>query len=142
MAESVNLIDLYEYLYAATSSFVHFSPRNLGRMGWGDIRTQEFEFSTDNFASYYDTFNKFYSLYLLITFSTTFASILDCREDIEVPINILIDAVNTFPRWPEIITHEEMNWTKTSPFLRLVSPYDYVGNPESGMAPKLIWNWE
>ena len=33
MAEPTGLLPLYDFLYAATSSFVHYSPNNLIRMG-------------------------------------------------------------------------------------------------------------
>jgi hypothetical protein len=108
MAESTNLLELYDYLYAATSSFVHFSPRNLLRMGWGDD-ADSFKFSTSNFCKYYDLFNRFYALFLFITFCTSFCSLLNCKDDFKSSIEKIIGILDREDRWPELVTHEEMN---------------------------------
>jgi hypothetical protein len=37
MADKSGLSELYDYIYHATSIFVHFNPHILLRMGWGDL---------------------------------------------------------------------------------------------------------
>jgi uncharacterized protein DUF5677 len=108
MAETTGLLPLYDYLYAVTSSFVHFSPRNLARMGWG-VTQRTLRFSTSNFAEYYDTFNQFYGVFLFITFCTSFCSLLGCKEEFRLPVTKLIEILDAETRWPELVTWEEMN---------------------------------
>jgi len=84
MAEPGGLLPLYDFLYAATSSFVHFSPNNLIRMGKVIGGGERMAFSTMNFSDYYSAFNRFYGLFLFITFATTFATMLGCRADLFV----------------------------------------------------------
>ncbi|MGR3273954.1 DUF5677 domain-containing protein [Acaryochloris marina NIES-2412] len=141
MADTTGLTTLYDYLYAITSSFVHFSPRNLARMGWGDIKTQTFDYSTYNFASYYDAFSRFYSLFLLVTFSTTFATTLGCRSDLQEFVDQLIEILNDEEHWPELVTFEEMNWFDKRPSQILVSPFGITGNDDAVPQPPAYWQW-
>lgn len=107
MAEQSGSLELYNYLYHATSTFVHFHPGNLLRMGWGDL--PNFQFSTSNFGKYYNYFTVFYSAVLFCNlcewqiengylkgFDTT--SMVAIRK-------ILFDV----SRHPEIVTFDEMN---------------------------------
>ena len=94
MAEATDLLPLYDFLYAGTSSFVHFSPNNLIRMGKvvGGPHGDKMVFSTSNFSDYYSSFNRFYGLFLFITFATTFATTLGCRAEIQPPVEKLMRA--------------------------------------------------
>lgn len=139
MAESTGLLNLYKYLYAATSSFVHFSPRNLVRMGWGDIKMQTFEYSTCNFASYYEAFNRFYGLFLFVMFSTTFATTLMCRSDLQGLVDRLIKVLHDEQRWPELVTFEEMNWFDKGPVEILTSPFTIVGKQNENAQCQALW---
>lgn len=140
MAETTGLLTFYDYLYAGTSSFVHFSPRNLLRIGWG-VTQHTFRFSTSNFAQYYEAFNQFYGVFLFITFCTSFCSLLGCKEEFELPITKLIEIVDAEPRWPELVTWEEMNMVgRKSPRQMLL--YSVKGDSHASRAAMSIWQWE
>jgi hypothetical protein len=141
MAESSDLLALYDYLYAATSSFVHFSPHNLMRMGWGDIKTKSFQYSTRNFESYYSAFNQIYGICLFITFCTSFASALSLKEDIKPTVEKLILIVQEERRWPELVTFEEMNWFDTNPIKTLFSPFMIAGGKGNSEIRPKVWQW-
>lgn len=107
MATHGRLIKLYSYLYHATSDLVHFSPHTLLRMGWGP--KEEVVFSTRNFKKYYHTFSQFYGTYLFVQFWEFFKDILGLDKRIKPSVNRLKAFIEEIPRWPEIVTFEEMN---------------------------------
>jgi hypothetical protein len=123
MAEATDLLPLYDFLYAGTSSFVHFSPNNLIRMGKviGGPHGDKMVFSGSNFSDYYNSFNRFYGLFLFITFTTTFATSLGCRAEVQPPVEKLMRALDEELRWPELVTMEEMNMQEVSQMLRLMA---------------------
>ena len=118
MAEATELLPLYDFLYAGTSSFVHFSPNNLIRMGKVIGSGERMVFSTSNFSDYYSAFNRFYGLFLFITLATTFATMLGCRAELQPPVEKLMRLLDEELRWPELITMEEMNMQEVSQMLR------------------------
>jgi hypothetical protein len=109
MARKTDLQWLYDYVFAGTSSLVHFDPGQLMRMGWGPLGEGPMVFDIKNFNVYYQRFGEFYSLLLLIglfkrtLFSKEFQN--DVRQIIEAIEAELMDTL----RWPELITFEEMN---------------------------------
>lgn len=101
------LTTLYDYLYRLTSGMVHFNPQVLLRSGWGGPPT--YQYSPKNFDRYYLAFARIYGMLLFCLYFELFerylragakvrSAILEIRED------LLLD-----PRWPEIVTFEEMN---------------------------------
>jgi hypothetical protein len=107
MAKSVGLESLYDYLYFATSNFVHFNPQTLLRMGWGDIN-KHFKFTVSNMSPYYRSFASFYGAILFLGFHAAFASEAlktDCSKEVAE----ILDLISHVHRWPEVITFEEMN---------------------------------
>src|SRR6266487_297396 len=143
MAETTGLLAFYDYLYAVTSSFVHFSPRNLARMGWG-VTQHTFRYSTSNFAKYYDAFNQFYGVFLFITFCTSFCSLLGCKEEFKLPVTKLIEILDAETRWPELVTWEEMNMAGVTGPKRLwqMLLYPVEGGESTGRAAGSIWQWD
>lgn len=137
MAEPTGFLPLYDFLYAATSSFVHYSPNNLLRMGKVEAGDGKMVFSTSHFSDYYSAFNRFYGLFLFITFSTTFAATLGCKSDLRPPIEKLMRHVDEEIRWPELITTEEMNVPAVSEMLRLMAHKAR----KLATAPA-VWQWE
>ncbi|HYO07629.1 MAG TPA: DUF5677 domain-containing protein [Tepidisphaeraceae bacterium] len=137
MAEPTGLVPLYDFLYAATSSFVHFSPNNLLRMGKVAPGEERMHFSTSHFSDYYGHFNRFYGLFLFITFCTTFGATLGCRSEMKPPVERLMKHLDEELRWPELITMEEMNVPEVSQMLRLMAHKAR----KLATAPK-VWEWE
>jgi hypothetical protein len=141
MAEPGGLLPLYDFLYAATSSFVHFSPNNLLRMGKPagpeGATGQRMQFSTLHFADYYSHFNQFYGLFLFVTFCTTFAATLGCKSEIKPAVEQLMKHLDEELRWPELITTEEMNVPAVSQMLRLMAH-----KARKLATPPAVWAWE
>jgi hypothetical protein len=136
MAEPTGLLPLYEFLYAATSSFVHFSPNNLLRMG-KLAGPERMVFSTVHFSDYYTAFNRFYGLFLFITYCTTFGATLGCKHDLKPHADKLIKHLDEEIRWPELVTMEEMNVPAVSEMLRMMAHRAR----KLATAPA-VWEWE
>ena len=107
MAASVGLSSTYEYIYFASSNFVHFNPQALLRMGWGP-ELGPFIFSIRNMDAYYRAFSWFYGAVLFIGFYASFGdSYLKVNLDREIAR--LLELIGHVARWPEVVTFEEMN---------------------------------
>lgn len=119
MAElcSPSLVPLYDYLYAATSSLVHFNPHILLRMAWGAAPNPEdllasqvqWEFSTSNFSSYYLEFTRFHSSYLLLQICRTLIDEFSNASSVLKILDTLDRELQNELRWPEVATFEEYN---------------------------------
>ncbi|MGP8214845.1 MAG: DUF5677 domain-containing protein [Bacteroidia bacterium] len=125
MAKETELLDLYNYLYHATSTFVHFHPQNLFRMGWGNF--PDGDFSTTHFEHYNNYFVVFYSVLLFCELSewqtkNGYLSGFDMTI-----IKEIRGILNNIDRWPEIVTFEEMNIGAFSRNFHFKSP-DMVTN--------------
>jgi hypothetical protein len=102
MAKHSDLLELYEYVYHATSSLVHFNPRILLRMGWGVL--PDIQFSTQNFEDYYSDFSCFYSLYLLSKFGKWLVEIDFLNASAAIEFQKIDDLLDAESRWPELVT--------------------------------------
>ncbi len=110
MATDAALVELYEYLYSATSDMVHFSPHNLLRSGWSKKETPyHHHFDVQNFHKYYNLFNHFYGSYLFVLFSKTFKKELGIEKSAMAIIKEIEADILDNARWPELVTFEEMN---------------------------------
>ncbi|MGI9311684.1 MAG: DUF5677 domain-containing protein [bacterium] len=119
MAKCLGLQHFYQYLYALSSETVHFSPRMLFRMGWGG-NAEQFQFSTKNFAGYYQQYGMVYSSLLFIRFSREFKDTLKISNKLLMVVTELECKLNDMLRWPEHITHEEMNLRAPDIFQQVV----------------------
>ena len=137
MAEAGELLPLYDFLYAGTTSFVHFSPNNLIRMGKVIGNGEKMVFSTGQFSDYYASFNRFYGVFLFITFATTFATLLGCREELQPAVEKLMRHIDEEIRWPELVTMEEMNVDSVSEMLRRMAH----SARKFATAPA-VWTWQ
>jgi Family of unknown function (DUF5677) len=120
MASQSNLLEIYDYLYHATSSMVHFNPGVLLRMGWGDL--PEITFSTTNFGKYYKDFAIFYGSYLLVELFEWQISQGLIANSVSSEIASIKAALQEKDRWPELVTFEEMNIGGMSKYLYFDSP--------------------
>lgn len=113
MAKACGLDEVYDYLYAATSRTVHFSPSVLFRMGWGSEQPDRpYTFSISHFSSYYDSFNVFYGSYLFVLLGDTIKSHCQFSDNSHEIIEKIKKELNEWLRWPEVVTFEEMNMPK------------------------------
>ena len=129
MADKSGLLELYEYVYHATSKAVHFSPGVLLRMGWGDL--PDIKFSTKNFGEYYKDFAIFYGSYLFVLLGKWLvdtATLDTCIMDSLSKIETFFSQQN---RWPELVTFEEMG-------IGALSRHLFHNSPESAQAKKLL----
>lgn len=122
MAIDSKLKSLYDFLYHATSRMVHFSPNVLLRMGWYE-KDGPTVFSSDNFHSYYESFNKFYAPYLLVKLCQSFKKELNLKPDFMKEIKSIEAKFTPYVFYPELITYEEMNFKrpKDGTFERILS---------------------
>lgn len=116
MAQSCGLAPIYEFMYSATSKWVHCSPHVLLRMGWSKSESKDevshetqWSFSASHFDRYYDEFNRIYSTFLLLLIVKSFLSEFDQPGEVEELVRLLDDESRDVLRWPELVTYEELN---------------------------------
>ncbi|WP_372661450.1 hypothetical protein, partial [Hydrogenophaga sp.] len=100
---------LYEFLYHATSRLVHYSPNTLLRMAWFDPKVHVSKCDPAALDKYYQQFVIFYSAHLLSTFVARFSSKINLGESLTKAIDKNLEKANSNPRWPELVTFEELN---------------------------------
>ena len=120
MANKVGLANFYDFMYRATSEFVHFSPHILLRMGWNKKSSNTFAYSTKNFNKYYSFFSVFYGSYLFIKLTTLFENDFNFNSTIKEGFKGIENLLMSEFQYPELITLEEMNIDKAES-LRLIS---------------------
>ena len=99
---------VYDFIYRLTSDAVHFSPQILLRSGWGDTPI-ETTFSSSHMGPYYLAVNQVYGSYLLCLYFEFFGEFLGPNQEEENSIAKLRKYLLEKPRWPEMVTFEEMN---------------------------------
>ena len=99
---------LYDYLYRLTSAGVHFSVHSLLRSGWGPT-PNDFTFSAKNFHLYFEKYCKLYGAFLFCLYFEFFAYVLRPNAAERAIIGEIRQYVLLSPRWPEMVTFEEMN---------------------------------
>jgi hypothetical protein len=119
-ADKCKLLDFYNFYYAFTSELVHFSPRVLLRMGWGEDPSKP-SFSVNNFSAYYKDVGKFYSMLLFINMVKTYSKIVSIPPSILEFSSKVGQEMKLEIRWPEPVTFEECNIDGPSEPTRLMS---------------------
>jgi hypothetical protein len=111
LAKKAELLEVYEFFYAATSKWVHFSPQILMRMGWTDEMKPGaiYTFSTSHFSNYYFGFNAVYGTYLFALFCEEFADDIGLNVKISKYIEQFGLWLGSLSLWPEVATLEELN---------------------------------
>ena len=99
---------VYDFIYRLTSDAVHFSPQILLRSGWGNSPI-ETTFSSSHMGPYYLAVNQVYGSYLLCLYFEFFGEFLEPNQEEENAIAELRKYLLEKPRWPEMVTFEEMN---------------------------------
>ena len=122
MAETIGnktLLSLYSFIFSLTSKSVHFSPHGLLKMAWGNL--PDFTISTSHFDIYHRAQCQVYGVFLLVVGFEQFYSLLNLSNAEGEAVSKLRKGLRRHPRWPELITHEEMNLShpneKILPFL-------------------------
>jgi hypothetical protein len=102
------LASLYDYLYRSTSAAVHFNVQSLLRSGWGPSKV-EFTFSTKNFSRYFRSYARVYGAFLFCVYFEFFSRSLRPGSAVTRRVADIRKELLLAPRWPEMVTFEEMN---------------------------------
>ena len=112
MAKDGKYLDLYNYLYHATSSLVHFKADTLLKLGWNrnaeEKRKGIFHYSVHNYSEYYSKFNLAYGSLLFCEFVFNFSKQLNLPKSIISETKYFRSSFDLF-EWPEIMTFDHMN---------------------------------
>ena len=104
--------DKYDYIYHATSRFVHFSVHELQRRTWGSPREGKFAVDSQYFGNYWAHFSLYWGLQLLLetlgALTHTDLLIYTESEDDDEMLQIA-ERIARIGR-PPIITAEELRW--------------------------------
>lgn len=107
-SSSAHLHVVYNFIFRFTSGFVHFNPQAMMRSGWGDPHNKAV-FSTKNMGDYYLETSLVYGCYLLCLQFEIFEELFDLSQAEKDSVRKLREYLLYRPRWPEIVTFEEMN---------------------------------
>ena len=112
IAKVVDETRLYQFLYHASSRYVHFSPAELLRRAWG--RTGSFSVSSAHFSGYWDDFVLYWGVTLFIKTLPELINLgLDISDDSLKPVGeAIIEAAKSIAEHGAvpIITAEELRW--------------------------------
>jgi len=120
-ADKVGLKETYEFLYRASSNFVHYNPHILLRFGWNTDKSDLFDYSVKNFDNYYFYFTNQYALYLMCLFCNEFKDDLSLSADLMSNIEQVESELNEMLTWYELVTFEELNQKRPPEWLVLGS---------------------
>ena len=118
-AEKVGFKEVYNFLYRATSNFVHYNPHVLLRFGWKYDKSDLFDYSIKNFDDYYYYFTCQYSIYLLCLFCNEFKADLSLSDELMSEIESIENEFNELLTWYELVTFEELNQKRPPEWLVL-----------------------
>lgn len=123
MAIETGYKELYDYLYFATSSVVHFRTDVLLKMGWGDLdksqKLSEITFSYKHYHRYYLAFNTFYGMYLLSEQAMLLRKYLRLDKKFMSEIYDWRNKTKDSD-WPEIVTFDHLNIKGPSNLIRIM----------------------
>ena len=107
----VEILDvIYDYIYRLSSGAVHFQPRTLFRLGWRSAESEYFFSSTRApINSYFEDVCQVYGCFLFCLYIELFENLIEPCEKEVVTLKRLRRVLVKKPRWPEMITPEEMN---------------------------------
>lgn len=124
MAKKVGLEELYNYMYRASCSFVHFNPRIMLRTIWYENeQPEQSSISINNFNKYYFSFCSFYGSYLFGLIFKKFKNYLEVSKEDEVTVNKIIEIVRRTIHYPELVTYEECNLKRPKTELTIINDF-------------------
>lgn len=110
LAKETKQRDIYDYIYHATSRFVHFSVHDLYRRAWGNPHTESISISSKHFQDYWGQFSLHWGLLLFLYTVIELDQFLDISADIDQTTTM--EAAKRISKIgkPPIITAEELYW--------------------------------
>jgi len=107
LSEKVGHADEYNYIYHATSSFVHFSPHELHRRVWG--RHGHVIIGSSSFTDYWEDFAAYWSTN---TFIQTVVEVGDVLSFDDKENDFVLDIIKALYPVPIITTAEVQAWSE------------------------------
>lgn len=107
-SESGILEIVYDFIYRLSSNAVHFRPSVLLRLGW-KIEKTEWSFSSKSYSEYYLQVIRIYGCFLFCLYFELFEDFIDPSPSDKNANRELRNLLLQQPRWPEMVTFEEMN---------------------------------
>ncbi len=124
MADRVGLKELYDFIYRASCSFVHFNPRIMQRTVWFKNEEPEIgNISITNFNKYYFSFTSFYGSYLMGLLFKNFKEYLQLSKKHEKIIQEIMDSVREKVHYPDLVTFEECNLKRPKTELTIINRF-------------------
>ena len=105
---------VYDYIYRLSSHAVHFQPSSLLRLGWMSNSTEDYVFSPKQFTPHFTTVNQIYGCFLFCLFLELFEDVVKPTQTENEALGKLRKQLLQEFRWPEMVTHEEMNYSAPS----------------------------
>ena len=99
---------VYDFIFRLSSMAVHFNPRILLSLGWGDIKGSA-TFSSRNMGHYHQELIQVYGTYLFCLYFELFQEQIGLDEKEKEAVADVRNYLQKIPRWPEMVTFEEMN---------------------------------
>lgn len=124
MASKVGLKELYDFIYRASCSFVHFNPRIMQRTVWYENNQPDTgTISITNFNKYYFSFSSFYGSYLFGLLYTNFKEYINLNINQNKIIEEIMESVRRKTHYPDLVTFEECNIKRPKTDLTIINDY-------------------
>jgi hypothetical protein len=107
MAKKVDRLKEFQFLYSATSRFVHFSPQELMRRAWG--RPGALKLSSETFGGYWETFAIYWGFRIFLNLLIHCHDLLTSIDETGSKYEEMHEWLKEFRPVP-IITREELEW--------------------------------
>jgi Family of unknown function (DUF5677) len=108
IAQEVGRKNEYDFLYEATSRYVHFSPHELMRRAWGDHR--EVRISSSHFTGYWSAFALHWSLRIYVSTILACADLFPDDSEHNAAFDRFMELWSNFVPPVPILTSEELKW--------------------------------
>ena len=83
LAKKTKQLDTYNFIYHATSRFVHFSVVELSRRAWGNPYTKSMSIGSTHFRNYWDMASLYWGFTLFLDTAIEFSQFVDVSADID-----------------------------------------------------------
>ena len=111
-AERTQILDVYDFLYHATSRFVHFKVKELFRRAWG--HPPRLSVSSAHFAEHWTMFALYWGLWLHLHTTIVVLKVLEVPNDV-LDENSLLNALGQLGGKVPLVTARELVWEGLRP---------------------------
>jgi hypothetical protein len=107
MAKKIDRVKEFQYLYSATSRFVHFSPQEIMRRAWGTPGS--LKIGSKSFGKYWETFAIYWGFRIFVDLMVHCHDLLATMDTDDSKFDEMTTWLAGFSQVP-IITLEELQW--------------------------------